>query len=262
VDLHRALVESCDVYFYTVGLEVGVDRLARYANGFNLGRLTGIALPQENAGLVPTRSWKKRRHREPWQRGETVSTSIGQGFNLATPLQMAVAYAAVANGGQLVRPRLVLAVEDDAGTMTTGPAPETTGRIPVSDETLALLLSALEGVVSESHGTGGRARVRGVRVGGKTGTSQVVRLRVVEDLEDDEIPIRYRDHAWFVGMAPIDAPEIVVAALVEHGGHGGSAAAPIVQRVLARYFEKRKTRQAADSVVASVPPEEVSRAGP
>jgi penicillin-binding protein 2 len=262
VDLYRALVESCDVYFYTVGLEVGVDRLARYANGFNLGRLTGIALPQENAGLVPTSRWKERRHREPWQRGETVSTSIGQGFNLATPLQMAVAYAAIANGGQLVRPRLVLAVEGDAGTMATGPAPETTGRVPVSDETLTRLLTALEGVVSESHGTGGRARVRGVRVGGKTGTSQVVRMRVVEDMEEDEIPIRYRDHAWFVGVAPIEAPEIVVAALVEHGGHGGAAAGPVVQRVLARYFEKKKTRRAAGSVVASVQSGEVTHAGP
>ncbi|HEY5658481.1 MAG TPA: penicillin-binding protein 2 [Myxococcota bacterium] len=245
VDLRRALVESCDVYFYQLGLELGIDRLAFFARGFSLGRLTGIALPQEKPGLVPTSAWKERRFGEPWLKGETVSASIGQGFNLVTPLQLAVAYAAIANGGQLVKPRLVLQTEDMEGNSTPGLAPEVLGTLPVAPEHLERVREALEAVVEEPGGTGGRARVRGVRVAGKTGTAQVVALEQTEDLEEHEVAFHHRDHAWFVGFAPADAPEIVVAALVEHGGHGGSAAGPVVQRVLARYFEKRAAEEAA-----------------
>jgi penicillin-binding protein 2 len=244
MNLHDALVQSCDVYFFRVGLELGIDRLAFYANGFNLGRRSGIGLPQEKSGLVPTRAWKEKRHAEPWIRGETVSASIGQGYNLVTPLQLTFAYAGLATGGQLMRPRLLLRKTGRDGSVTVGPAPELRAAVPVAPEHLARIRDALEGVVGEPRGTGGRARVRGVRVAGKTGTVQVVRLEHTEGMEDDEVPIRHRDHAWFVGFAPVEAPEIVVAALVEHGGHGGSAAAPIVQRVLDRYFEKRKAAEA------------------
>jgi penicillin-binding protein 2 len=244
VDLRRAIVESCDVYFYQLGLELGVDRMAFFSRGFSLGRLAGIPLPQEKPGLVPTSAWKERRFREPWLKGETVSASIGQGFNLITPLQLAVAYAAVANGGKLLKPRLLLQVEGQDGSVTPGPSPEVRGTVPVAPEHLERLREALEGVVGEPEGTGGRARVRGVRVAGKTGTAQVVAREQTEDLEEHEVAFHHRDHAWFVGFAPAEAPEIVVAALVEHGGHGGSAAAPIVQGVLARYFEKRAVEEA------------------
>ena len=243
VDLRRAIVESCDVYFYQLGLELGVDRLAFFSRGFGFGRATGISLPQEMPGLVPTSAWKERRFAEPWVRGETVSAAIGQGFNLTTPLQLAVAYAALANGGELVVPRLLLQAEDQAGNAVPGPRPEVRGTVPVAEEHLERLREALEGVVAEPEGTGGRARVRGVRVAGKTGTAQVVALEKTEDLEEDEVAFHHRDHAWFVGFAPAEAPEIVAVALVEHGGHGGSAAAPIVQKVLARYFEKRAAEE-------------------
>lgn len=243
VDMREALVRSCDVYFYNLGRELGVDRLAFFARGFNLGRRTGIRLPQEMAGLVPTSAWKERRFKERWVPGETISTSIGQGFNLATPLQLAVSYAAIANGGTLVRPRLVLRVADAEGRLVEGPAPEENGRVPVKREHLDLVREALIAVVHDPGGTGGRARVEGVRVAGKTGTSQVVGLKHTEHLEDDEIAFELRDHAWFVGFAPADAPEIAVAAIVEHGGSGSSAAGPIVQKVLARYFEKRAVEQ-------------------
>ena len=239
VDLHRALVESCDVYFYTVGRDLGVDRLFEFANGFNLSRLTGITLPHEMTGLIPTSSWKAKRFKEPWMAGETISASIGQGFDLVTPLQLAVAYGAIANGGALVTPRLVLRVADQDGRLVDVPAPALAGRVPVRREFLDLVRSGLEGVVEEPHGTGARARVPGVRVAGKTGTAQVVGLKHTENVDDDNVAWELRDHAWFVGFAPAEAPEIVVAALVEHGGHGGSAAAPVVQKVLARYFEKR-----------------------
>jgi len=239
MNLRQALIQSCDVYFYQLGLQLGVDRLAYFARGFNLGRHTGIRSGVESSGLVPTSAWKERRFREPWQKGETVSTSIGQGFNLATPLQMAVAFAAIANGGKLMRPRLVLRTQGRDGFVEPGPAPEVTGRVPVAPEHLALVRDALMGVVEERGGTGGRARVAGVQVAGKTGTAQVVRVEHTDAYDEDEIPLQYRDHAWFVAFAPVENPEIVVSVVVEHGGHGGSAAAPIAQKVLAAYFEKR-----------------------
>jgi len=243
VDMHRALVESCDVFFYTIGKDLGVDRLAHFAQGFNLGRRTGIRLPQEMSGLIPTAAWKERRFKEPWMAGETISTSIGQGFNLVTPLQLAVAYGAIANGGTLVKPRIVLRVANAEGRLVDGSLPEEAGTVPVRREHLDRVRAALEGVVQEIGGTGARARVPGVRVAGKTGTAQVVGLKHTEGLDDDEISFELRDHAWFVGFAPAEAPEIVVAAVVEHGGHGGSAAGPIVQKVLARYFEKRAVQK-------------------
>jgi len=237
VDLERALAESCDVYFYQMGTELGIDRMAFFAEGMGLGRATGLSLPSEQPGLVPSRAWKKQRFGETWLPGETVSAAIGQGFNLVTPLQIAVAYAAIANGGFLLRPRLLL----EAGE---APEPELLGRVPVSDPNLVRLREALEAAVEGDAGTGARARVPGVRVAGKTGTAQVVALRHTEDLKDDEVKLRHRDHAWFVGFAPAQDPEIVVAAILEHSGHGGSAAAPLVQRVLAAYFEKRSNAEA------------------
>jgi len=177
-----------------------------------------------------------------------VSAAIGQGFNLTTPLQLAVAYAAIANGGRLVWPRLVLRTVDQEGHITPGPAPETLGTVPVAPEHLERIRRALEGVVNEPGGTGARARVEGVRVAGKTGTAQVVGLEHTEDLDEEEIRFRHRDHAWFAAFAPAENAEIVVVALIEHGGHGGSAAGPVVQRVLARYFEKRSAAGAAEQL--------------
>ena len=237
MNLHDALVQSCDVYFYQLGLQLGVDRLARFARGFGLGRRTQLGLPGEVSGLVPTAEWKERRFGEPWVRGETVSLSIGQGFNLTSPLQLAVAYGAIATGGTVMRPRIVERLEDREGNMIQEFSPEVTGQVPVDPAHLARVRRALAGVVQGPRGTGRRSRVPGVEVAGKTGTVQVVRLEVSEGLEDHEIPIRYRDHAWFAAFAPAEEAEIAVAVIVEHGGHGGSAAAPIAQRVLARYFE-------------------------
>jgi len=237
VDMHRALVESCDVYFYHLGLELGIDRLAFFARGFGLGKSTGIPLANEQAGLVPTSTWKERRFKEPWMLGETVSASIGQGFNLTTPIQLAISYGAIANGGKVVKPRLVLRVVDSEGKVVEAPAPEVLSTVPVAPEHLARVRAALEGVVNEPGGTGGRSRVPGIRSAGKTGTAQVVSLEHTDHLDDEDVRMRHRDHAWFVGYAPAEAPEIVVAALVEHGGHGGSAAGPVVQKVMAAYFD-------------------------
>src|SRR6185436_14407900 len=149
VDMHRALVESCDVYFYTVGRDLGIDRLAEIAKAFNLGHTTGVPLPHEMTGLIPTSAWKEKRFKEPWMAGETISASIGQGFNLVTPIQLAVAYGAIANGGALVKPRLVLRVADRDGRLVDVPQTEAGDRVPVRREYLELVRAALEGVVEE-----------------------------------------------------------------------------------------------------------------
>jgi penicillin-binding protein 2 len=250
IDLRDALKQSCDVYFYKLGLELGIDEIAKFARAFHLGQLTGVPLRGEKPGLVPTKDWKERRFKEPWMKGETVSASIGQGFNLITPLQMAVSYAAIANGGIVLQPRFVLERTDPERGLIEAGNPTVLGRVPVAPEHLARIRDALTAVVEEPHGTGGRARVEGVQVAGKTGTAQVVRLEHTEELDDHEIPIKYRDHAWFVAFAPAESAEIVVAVLVEHGGHGGSAAAPIAGKVLNAYFEKQ--RKAAGQAVAAV----------
>ena len=155
-----------------------------------------------------------------------------------TPLQLAVGYAALANGGKVLRPRLALRVEDPSGREVESFAPEVRANLEISHEHMDAVLRGLEAVVSEPGGTGGRARVPGVRVGGKTGTSQVVGLQRTLGMAEGAIPKRYRDHAWFAAVAPIEAPEIAVAVLVEHGLHGSTFAAPVAQRVLQRYFEK------------------------
>ena len=240
VDLAQALVHSCDVYFYQLGVTLGIDRISRYAKAFGLGQPTGIDLPGEKAGLVPTREWKERVKKEPWQKGETVSVSIGQGANLVTSAQLAVAFAAIANGGQIVKPRILRQLETWDGEVVDRPETEEPTPIGIKREVLDRVSEALVAVVHQPRGTGGRARVPGIQVAGKTGTTQVVSLDLVKDLEDDEIPLRYRDHAIFAAYAPAEAPEIVVSVIVEHAGEGGgAAAAPIAQKVLARYFEKK-----------------------
>jgi penicillin-binding protein 2 len=236
VDLVKAIQQSCDVYFYTFGVQLGIDRLANVARSFGLGQSTGVGLAGEATGLIPSSEWKQRRFGEPWYPGETVSAAIGQGYNLYTPIQLAVSYAAVASG-QLVQPRLVLRIEGKDGVQQM-PLGATTP-VPVSPEHLAWVRRGMTAVVEEPGGTGARARVPGVKVAGKTGTAQVVQLQHTEHMKESEIPIRYRDHAWFGAFAPADAPEIAVGVFVEHGLHGSSGAGPVAQRILARYFEKR-----------------------
>jgi len=234
VSLHRAIVESCDVYFYNVGKLLGVDRLAQYAQAFGLGARTGVAMAGERRGLIPTRDWKLARFGVPWQPGETISIAIGQGYNTVTPLQLANAYAAVANNGEFFTPRVVQRIETDDGEIIEEFRPEKKAVLPVSRENVQLLKRALWGVVNEPGGTGGQARVAGRDVCGKTGTAQVIGMAEGDD--GSAYPYEYRDHALFVSFAPRDNPEIVVAVVAEHSGHGGSAAAPVARKVLEAYF--------------------------
>lgn len=238
VSLHRAVVESCDVYFYNVGKLLGVDRLAEYAQAFGLGARTGVAMTGERRGLIPTRDWKLARFGVAWQPGETISIAIGQGYNTATPLQLANAYAAAANNGEFFTPRIVQRIETDDGEIIEEFRPEKKAVLPVSQDNIQLLKKALWGVVNEPGGTGGQARVAGRDVCGKTGTAQVIGMAEGDD--GSSYPYEYRDHALFVSFAPRDNPEIVVAVVAEHSGHGGSAAAPVARKVLEAYFAGRK----------------------
>jgi penicillin-binding protein 2 len=238
MNLHDALVQSCDVYFYTVGHRMGIDTLARYAKKFGFGSPAGIGLSREKSGLVPSTQWKLKNRKKPWLLGETISASIGQGYNLVTPLQQANMMVAVANRGMLLKPYLVKRIEEPGGKTIKEFFPEIRGEIAGNSENLEVIRKALRDVVNGPRGTGKRSRLKDIIVSGKTGTVQVVRMKSNEELEKkDEIPYKYRDHAWFVAFAPYEKPEIAVAVLVEHGGHGGSTAAPIAQKVFKKYFQ-------------------------
>ena len=237
MDLHQAIVQSCDIYFYQLGLKVGVDRIARYAGEFGLGKKTGIPIPHERAGIVPSSVWKQTRLGAPWYSGETLSLAVGQGYLTVTPLQLVSLISAVANGGTLYLPQMVDKVVDLSGAPLRDFPPMEIGRVTVSEETLRFIREALRGVVNEPHGTGWAAAIKGVDVSGKTGTAQVVRMAQDFKRGDmDRMPAKFRDHAWFVAFAPFADPQIAVAVLVEHGGFGGAVAAPIAKKVIETYL--------------------------
>jgi len=243
VSLHRAIVESCDVYFYHLGEMLGVDKLAEYAGKFGFGYKTGISLPGEKKGLVPTKEWKMRKYGEPWQKGETTSLSIGQGFTLVTPLQLLRAYCVIANGGILYKPRLVKKIETTDGQVIETFPPEKERIVSVSKKNIDILRYALWGAVNEPHGTCWALKRKEKDVCGKTGTAQVVGMPEDEEKPDiKEIPYKYRDHALFVCFAPYKDPTIATLVIVEHGGHGGSVSAPIARRIVDGYFNLEQKR--------------------
>jgi penicillin-binding protein 2 len=230
VDLHRALVQSCDVFFYNLGKELGIEKMAEYSSHFGLGRPTGIDLPNEESGTVPSPAWKEKRFRQQWYAGETISVAIGQGALTTTPLQLAYAVGGIASGGRFFRPKLVMPA---SGTSQRSRDPKDLIEFPLSSQTVALVTDAMFGVVNEGGGTGVRARVVGLDIGGKTGTAQVASLQTARNSESE-----LRDNAWFVGLAPRRDPEIVVAVLYQSGEHG-YLAAPLARDVIKAYFDKK-----------------------
>ncbi len=239
VDLKKSLKVSCDVYYYEVGRRMGVDRLAKRARElFGLGRKAGVDLLVEQPGLVPDTAWKLRRFSQKWSPGETLPVSIGQGYVLCSPLQVAQFTAVLANGGTLYRPHLVKEIVDVNGEVIKSFEPEFVSKIDVPPEYLQAVQTGLEAVVGDPGGTGRRAALPGIRVSGKTGTSQVVSLKRYQGYAKDRLPYKYRDHAWFTSYAPSDKPEVVVTVLLEHTGGGGTFAAPIARQMLAAYFDK------------------------
>jgi penicillin-binding protein 2 len=224
VRLHNAIAESCDVYFYEVAKNIHVDTLAQYAFGFGLGQTTGIELEGEIPGIVPTSRWKMRKKNEKWYKGETLNTIIGQGYLSTTPLQMARLMAAVVNGGKLYAPYIL----NDRDIKR-----KVEGLVEIRPENIELIKKALLGVVREEDGTGKKAASDLVSIGGKTGTTQVIGGVT----KKDDVPYKFRDHAWFVAFAPENDPQIAVAVFVEHGGHGSTGAAPIAKRIIEAYYK-------------------------
>lgn len=244
-NLRKSLRESCDVYYYQLGEKLGVDRIASAARAFRLGAPMGVELQNEKAGLIPTSEWKQKRFGKRWFHGETLPVSIGQGYVLTTPIQLASMIATVANEGTIYRPHLVKRIVDADGKPLRETRPEVIGTTSFSKEAYRQVKQGLYAVVNEPGGTGAMARLYDVKVAGKTGTSQVVKMRDSKQ----GTPYQFRDHALFVAFAPFDKPEIAVAVVVEHGEHGGSAAAPIAGRILRAYFDgKKPPRKEASSV--------------
>ena len=272
--MHDGIKQSCDIYFYDLARKVGIERISEMANRLGLGETTGIELPGERAGLIPTREWKLATIGEKWQGGETLVTAIGQGFVLATPLQLAVMTARIANGGFAVRPTLVRGFgdemetgqgEDAANTPGTiaGNAPGSpSGDVPdavmeatpahvaqvaasrfshlgFSETHLKVVQDVMDAVTNHERGTAYRSRIQQEdwQMAGKTGTSQVRRISLSERQsgvkKNEDLEWRYRDHALFVGFAPVHRPRYCCAVVVEHGGSGSRAAAPIVRDILA-----------------------------
>jgi penicillin-binding protein 2 len=230
------LTQSCDVYFYQVGQLLGVDRLAWYAKASGLGSRTGINLGKEGRGLIPTAAWKKKRTGIPWQRGETLSVAIGQGFNLATPLQMVELTSAIANGGTRYKPIILESITTADGRIVYQSKPQVIGKVPLSAPSLELVRKGLWEVVNGDKGTARGSRLADIEISGKTGTSQVISRKKDDTRSEEERPAHLRAHAWFIAYAPSAAPEIAVAVLVEHGEHGSSAAAPIATELIKTFL--------------------------
>lgn len=221
VSIHRAIVESCDVFFYEAGKRLGIDKIYNYATRLGLGEKTGLTIGDEKNGLIPNTQWKMDTKKAPWFLGETFVSSIGQGYVSVTPVQMALMMSAVSNGGTLYRPTILKDQE-----------PFLMRRADIKPETLEIVRDGLKGVVNEPGGTGWAAKSNITTVGGKTGTAQVVSLRK----DSKYLSEKFRDHAWFVSFAPVDKPEIALSVFVEHGGHGGSTAAPIAKKAIEAYM--------------------------
>lgn len=228
VDVVEAVTRSCNVFFYTVGQELGIDRIAKWGEKVGFGERSGVRLEGESAGIMPSSRWKQEKYGQPWYAGETISVSIGQGQLQVTPLQMAVLASVIANGGSRVWPHFV----DRPGD---APAPEPIGLSPT---TVRLLKEAMNNVVDSDRGTARRARVPGAKVAGKTGTAQTVgRESKAKNLGDN---------AWFMGFGPVEKPRLAWGIIVELGGHGGDAAAPIAGIVLRRYLERQHLIEPSD----------------
>lgn len=238
VELHKGIVQSCDVFFYNVGNRTGIDKIAEYAEIVGFGRKTGIDLPSEAEGLVPSSKWKIRTQRQKWYAGETISVSIGQGALIVTPLQLAYAIGGLATGGVWCTPHVAM---DNAH-------PEKTRRAALNLENVTKVIDGMYGVVNEG-GTGASARLPGIQVCGKTGSAQ---LASNELMKSAKLGDAFKDNAWFVGFAPRVNPEIVVVALWEQGAHG-NLAAPIVRDVIKAYFDKKARLAPPRSVLARTP---------
>ncbi len=230
MDMASALQQSCDVFFYTVAREVGIEGLAAMAHDFGLGEKSGLGLRGEQPGIVPSPAWKLKAGRGVWNPGETINSAIGQGDTLTTPIQLATMTARLVNGGKKIQPRLLLHEED-----------KSIGQVEVTDEQLAVIRDGMYRVANTPHGTayGSTIKDEQYAFGGKTGTSQVKKL-LVHGQNQNSLPWEFRHHAWFVGYAPVNNPEICCSVIIEHGGGGAATAAPVARDVLRKALELKR----------------------
>ena len=251
-DLLKAITESCDVFFYDLALTLGIDNISSYMDHFGLGKKTGIDLRGELSGLNPSRKWKRKNRNLPWFPGETLITGIGQGFMLTTPLQLASATATISMFGKRFKPRMLYGIQDQQNSQIIKTDAAPLEAVPINDKNnWKTVLDAMKNVVYGVHGT-----ARGIKYGlkytlaGKTGTAQVFGIAQDAEYKKEEIAKKLQDHALFIAFAPYENPRIAVALIVENGGHGGSAAAPIVRKVIDQYLlnfpEEKITTQNAN----------------
>jgi len=252
-NLHKAIAESCNVYFWglVTDNQVGLDLIAEMGQRFGFGQKTGLGINSEATGRMPTRAWMTYRNKGRYLQGFALNAAIGQGATTVTVLQLALAYAALSNGGTLYQPELVRAVETSSGTVVQEFAPRVRRHLELDLENLHLVQDALKGGALEEGGTAFKARIEGVALAGKTGTAQVGH-KLVRGVDADKVWYFNRDHAWFAGFAPYGAPEVAIVVLVEHGGAGGKHAAPIAFKVIRTYLDiqaaknGQKPKDAAD----------------
>ncbi len=229
-DLHEAILKSCDVFFYTVGLRLGIDRLAYYASHFGIGHKTGIDVPSEEPGLMPSPQWVERVLHRKWYQGEVISVATGQGAVTTTPLQLARMIGSIASGGVFMQPHML----KDAPNVGVE-------RFPISEPTVEKITDAMYGVVNEPGGTGGQLRLAGIELSGKSGTAQVIGYDTLARIHKQK---KFDDNAWFVGYAPRRNPEIVLSVLVQESGkHGGEVAGPVVRDVIKAYYDKKNKKE-------------------
>jgi len=236
VDMDGAITQSCDVYFYRLAAAIGIDHIHDFLQQFGFGEKTGIDLVGEKAGLLPSREWKRNQRNQAWYPGETLITGIGQGYHQVTPLQLAKAAATLANRGVVVNPHLVGKLV--SGTSVTAGPQSRQADIPLKPANVDTIISGMVNVVHSARGTAkGINRNIDYQIAGKTGTAQVFNIKQNAKYNENEIEFNLRDHALFISFAPADDPKIAVAVIVEHGGHGGSVAAPIAGTVIKAYLK-------------------------
>lgn len=253
VNLTEAIMLSCDVYFYNVSHLLGIDPITKWARLFGLGERSGLDLNMELKGVVPSQEWKLRTKKVPWQKGDTINAAFGQGYNNCTPLQILNLYSTIANGGNLYKPYLinkVLAIDD---RIIFESQPTLIRNLNLNETHLSLVKKGLFDVVQAPRGTAKRARVTGFNVSGKTGTAQNASLKVTKDIDKANVDLLALDHAWFVGYAPSEDPEISVVVFSEYeGGGGGAFAAPIAQRLFEAYFRKKFPEKFPEQTIQGV----------
>jgi penicillin-binding protein 2 len=236
--MEKAMVQSCDVYFYRLAHDMGIDRMHAFLTGFGFGARTGVDISGELGGLLPSREWKRRARSQPWFPGETLIVGIGQGSFLATPLQLAAATAALAARGRFVQPRLARATEVP-GLEAEREIPAVARQLGCSPGNLDRVIESMRQVVESKRGTAKRIRTDAYSIAGKTGTAQVFSVGQQERYRESEVAERMRDHALFIAFAPVEDPRIAVAVIVENGGHGGSVAAPIAKVIMDHYLLRK-----------------------